>query len=161
MDRDPVWALKEGRRYFRGASEVDDTVERVTRRLDQLGIPYAVVGGLAVYRHGLRRFTEDVDLLIRGGDLARIHAELEGRGYLPKFRGSKNLRDTETGVSIEFLIAGEYPGDGKPKPVAFPDPVEVFEVIDGLKCLNLVALLELKLSSGMSLPDRMKDLADV
>ena len=47
-----------------------------------------------------------------------------GLGYIPPFTGSKNLRDTEHGVRIEFLIAGEFPGDGKPKPVAFPDPAE-------------------------------------
>jgi hypothetical protein len=35
---------------------------------------------------------------------------VEGRGYLPPFAGSKNLRDTESGVRIEFLVAGDYPG---------------------------------------------------
>ena len=54
--------------------------------------------------------------------LSAIHAKLEGLGYVPPFSGSKNLRDTEHGVRIEFLIAGEFPGDGKPKPVAFPEP---------------------------------------
>jgi hypothetical protein len=54
--------------------------------------------------------------------LQRVHESLEGRGYLPPFRGSKQLRDTDTGVRIKFLTTGDYPGDGKPKPVAFPQP---------------------------------------
>jgi hypothetical protein len=97
----------------------------------------------------------------RGEDLRPIHEALEGRGYLPKFSGSKNLRDTEGGVSIEFRIAGEYPGDGKPKPVSFPDPPNAVEVVNGIKCLNLVNLVEMKLASGMTAPERVADFGDV
>ena len=79
---------------------------------------------MALFRHGFRRFTEDVDILVTREGLKTIHEQLEGLGYVPPFTGSKNLRDTESGVRIEFLIAGEFPGDGKPKPVAFPDPAE-------------------------------------
>ena len=52
-------------------------------------------------------------------------------GYTPPFAGSKNLRDTKTGVRIEFIVTGGYPGDGKPKPVSFPDPAKVATEIDG------------------------------
>jgi hypothetical protein len=68
------------------------------------------------------RFTEYVDILVGRDDLKRIHEKLEGRGYVPPFPGSKNLRDAQTGVRIEFLVTGAFPGDGKPKPVAFPEP---------------------------------------
>jgi len=116
---------------------------------------------MAVFQHGLRRFTEDVDLLVRKEDLPTIHERLEGRGYLPKFKGSKNLRDTQAGVAVEFLVAGEYPGDGKPKPVAFPDPLEVAIEMGGVKYLRLPSLIELKIASGSTVPDRVKDIADV
>ena len=58
-------------------------------------------------------------------------------------------------------MAGEYPGDGKPKPVAFPNPEEASVEIDGVPCLELAKLIELKLASGMTNPGRLKDLADV
>ena len=87
---------------------------------------------MALFGHGLRRFTEDVDLLVTHESLKEIHQQPEGLGYLPPFRGSKNLRDTETGVKIEFLVTGDYPGDGKPKPVAFPDPAGFTLEKDGL-----------------------------
>lgn len=48
-----------------------------------------------------------------------------GRGYVEKFPGSRGLRDTENNVTIDVVVAGDYPGDGKPKPVRFPDPAAV------------------------------------
>lgn len=90
-----------------------------------------------------------------------MHDELDGLGYVPPHRHSKHLRDTELGVKIEFLTTGDYPGDGKPKPVAFPDPTAVSIELDGISYLNLQTLVELKLASGMTNPGRLKDLSDV
>lgn len=160
LDQDFNWALLEGSMHFEKESAVHKTLLRIARKLDDLGVPYAVAGGMAMYFHGYRRFTEDVDILVTRESLKIIHENLEGRGYLPPFAGSKNLRDTEHGVKIEFLIAGDYPGDGKPKPVAFPDPARAATEIEGIQFLNLETLIELKLVSGI-LPHRLKDLADV
>lgn len=162
LDQDRRWALGEGSRHFEGKSAVQDTLFKVARRLNELSIPYAVAGGMALFRHGFRRFTEDVDILVTREGLKVIHERLEGLGYVPPFTGSKNLRDAEHGVRIEFLIAGEYPGDGKPKPIAFPDPAEAGVEIEGVTYLSLPRLVELKLASGMTGGvTRMKDLADV
>jgi hypothetical protein len=161
LDQDVRLALREGSMHFEKASAVHQALHKVTRRLDELGIPYAVAGGMALFLHGFRRFTEDIDLLVSQESLRRIHDELEGRGYLPPFEGSKNLRDAELGVRIEFLVAGEYPGDGKPKPVAFPDPAGVSHEVEQVKLLDLDKLIELKLASGMTNPLRLKDIADV
>jgi hypothetical protein len=81
-------------------------------------------------------------------------------GYIPPFTGSKNLRDAEHGVRIEFLVTGGYPGDGRPKPVAFPNPDAAGVEIEGIRCLRLDRLIELKLASGTT-PGRRRDLADV
>jgi len=142
---------------------VHQTLTQITRRLSELGIPYAVVGGMALVAHGYLRTTVDVDLLVTPEGLKAIHEKLEGMGYLPPFEGSKNLRDTRTGVRIEFIATGQYPGDGKPKPVAFPDPAaaSVAEEIDGVRYVNMPTLIELKLASGMTNPGRLRDLADV
>ena len=77
------------------------------------------------------------------------------------FRSSKHLRDAEYRVRVKILVAGQYPGDGKPKPVAFPKPADTMVEIDGVKFPTLEKLIELKLASGMTAPDRLKDLADV
>ncbi len=143
----------------------DDPVNRTLRgivgRLDMLNIPYAVAGGMALVAHGYQRTTVDVDILLTPAGLAATHAALDGLGYLPPFAGSKHLRDGETKVRIEFLVAGQFPGDGKPKPVAFPDPADVSVEIDGIRYLNLPTLVDLKLASGMTNAGRLKDLADV
>lgn len=161
LNQDRGWALSEGSRHFEGKSSVQEALKKITRRLEEMGIAYAVAGGMALFQHGFRRFTEDVDILVTSDGLKQIHAKLEGLGYVPPFTRSKNLRDTELGVRIEFLVAGQYPGDGKPKPIAFPDPAKVGVEIEGVRYLSLPALVELKLASGMTSPDRMKDLTDV
>jgi hypothetical protein len=148
-----AWALTEGSRHFEEKSAVHQALHNITRRLDELGIPYAVAGGMALFLHGYRRFTEDVDILVARADIKRIHERLEGR--------SKHLRDTEHKVKIEFLLSGDYPGDGKEKPVAFPDPSGVAVDKNGIKLLALPTLVELKIASGMTGAGRLKDLADV
>jgi hypothetical protein len=161
LNLNPGWALQEGSMHFEKESSVHHALRKIVRRLEELGVPYAIVGDMAMFLHGYRRFTEDVHLLVTREGLAQIHERLEGRGYIAPFAGSKQLRDAENGVRIEFLVTGEYPGDGKPKPIAFPDPASVSIEIDGVHCLELTRLLELKLASGMTNPGRLKDLADV
>lgn len=161
LNQDSRWALSEGSVFFEGQGAVQQAMQRIARRLNELGIPYAIVGGMALFQHGFRRFTEDVDILVTPQGLALIHEHLDGRGYLTPFEGSRNLRDTELGVKIEFLVTGGYPGDGKPKPVSFPDPAMAVVELDGRKYIPLVTLIELKLASGMTNTGRLKDLADV
>lgn len=161
LERDPEWAMSEGSKFFEGKSGVQATLDQIAAKLRELGISYVVVGGMAMFKYGYRRFTEDVDLLVTRDGLKAIHEKLDGRGYLPPFPGSKNLRDTERGVRIEFLLTGDFPGDGKPKPVPFPDPAAVSCELDGIRYVNLPTLIELKLASGMTNPERMRDSADV
>lgn len=162
LNQDWGLALSEGSRFFEEKSAVQDALRKVARRLEDMGVPYAVAGGMALFKHGFRRFTEDVDILVTRDGLQLIHKKLDGLGYLPPFEKSKNLRDTEHGVKIEFLIAGEFPGDGKPKPVAFPEPAVVAVDFDGVKYLGLPTLVELKLASGLTGGvARLKDFADV
>ena len=147
--------------HFEEKSAVHLTLRKITERLDELAVSYAVAGGMALFYHGFRRFTEDVDILVTPEGLKQIQENLEGLGYLPLFAGSRNLRDAESGVRIEFLVTGDFPGDGKPKPVSFPDPDAVTVEENGIRWLSLPALVELKLASGMTNPGRLKDLADV
>ncbi len=155
------WSMDEGDRHFRHDSDVFKAMRKIARRLEELGIPYAVAGGMSLDAHGFRRLTIDLNILVSRESLRTIHDRLDGLGYIPPFAGSKNLRDTEFGVRIEFLVAGEFPEDGKPKPVAFPDPAEVGIDLGGIRFLNLPTLVELKLASGMTNPGRLKDLGDV
>jgi hypothetical protein len=155
------WALREGSMHFEEKSAVYRTLREIAQRLREMEVPYAIAGGMALFAHGFRRFTEDVDILVTREGLDEVHRRLEGVGYVPLFAGSRALRDAESGVRIEFLVTGEYPGDGKPKPVAFPAPEAASIEKDGVRWLSLPSLVELKLASGMTSPGRLIDLADV
>jgi hypothetical protein len=160
LNRDLNWALREGSMHFEEKNAVHAALRKVTRALEELEIPYAVVGGMALFSYGLRRFTEDVNILVTAEGLEALHRHLEGLGYLPLFTGSKHLRDSANGVRIEFLVSGRYPGDGTPKPVTFPEPEASSTEVEGMRLLQLPRLIELKLASGMS-PGRRRDLGDV
>ena len=161
LNADRRWALSEGSRHFEDKSAVQETLRRIARRLDAIGVAYAISGGMALFQHGYRRFTEDVDVLVTREGLAKAHESLVGFGYLPAVAGGRNLRDTELGVRIVFLVAGDFPGDGKPKPVAFPDPAAAAVEHDGIRYLGLATLIEMKLASGMTSAARLRDLSDV
>ena len=152
----------EGQRYFMGEGKLNDALSRLVADLKEHKIDYVVIGAIALMAYGYPRFTEDIDLILETDGLDRFHRELIGVGYSPAFLGArKRLRSTRDGTPIEVIAAGEYPGDGKPKPVSFPKPSEASVEIDGVKFPTLEKLIELKLASGMTAPDRLKDLADV
>ncbi|HEY0544043.1 MAG TPA: nucleotidyl transferase AbiEii/AbiGii toxin family protein [Pyrinomonadaceae bacterium] len=152
----------EGLRYFMGQGKLNSTLAQVSADLKQHGIDYMVIGAVALLAYGYPRFTEDIDLVLTPEGLEAFHQNLIGLGYAPAFQGArKRLRSTRDGVSIEVIVSGEYPGDGKPKPVSFPVPADASIEIDGVQIVTLEKLIELKLASGMTAPDRLKDLADV
>jgi len=152
----------EGLRYFMGEGILNKTLARLSADLEEHGIDYAVIGAVALLAHGYPRFTEDIDLVMTAEGLRKFHEELIGLGYTPAFPGArKRLKSTADGVSIEVMTTGEYPGDGKPKPVSMPQPDKASIEIDGIRFVTLEKLIELKLASGLSAPDRLKDLADV
>jgi len=144
-----------------GQSKVHKALTQLTERLASLDIPYAIVGALALNAYGYMRATVDVDVLLTSEGLQRLKDAAVGRGYLERFPGSRGLRDAARGVDIDFVLAGEYPGDGLEKPVSFPDPGECAVRGESFSLVSLSTLVELKIASGMTAPHRLRDLADV
>ena len=158
----PVLAYEEGLNFFEGKGMLNETLRKLVDDLDAHEIDYIVIGAIALNQHGYQRFTSDIDLLMTAEGLAKFHDELVGLGYVEKFSGAKKtFRETKRNVPIEIIVSGEYPGDGKPKPISFPVPSEDYEIINGIKTLSLEMLINLKLASGMTNAGRLKDLADV
>ena len=155
--------LREVDEFFMKAGPVHDTLRKLAERLSKEKIEYAVIGGMALALHGFVRPTQDIDLLMTAGGLERFHEQMVGRGYIPAFQGArKHFRDGETGVPIEIITTGEYPGDGKPKPVAFPDPSEASVEVGQYRVADLDKLIEMKLASAISAEHRrLRDMADV
>jgi len=155
--------LRQVDEFFMSQGPVQNTLRNLARRLAEEHIDYAVIGGMALALHGLVRPTQDVDLLLSREGLAQFHQLLVGRGYVPLFSGArKHFRDAETGVKVEIITTGEYPGDGKPKPVVFPVPGDAAITVGEFRVVSLERLIELKLASGLSAEHRqLRDLADV
>lgn len=127
--------MKEGK--------VHQTLKRLARALAEEAIPYAIVGGMALNLLGYTRETVDVGILLTPEGLDRFRERLVGRGYAMAFAGAaRSFRDTQTQVKVEALVAGEYPGDGKPKPVAFPDPAQASFERDGYQVITLEKLID-------------------
>ena len=150
MNADIHWALWQGGLFFQNECEVQHSLRRLALRLNALGTNYAVVGGMALYLHGFRRYTENVNILVTRDGLPDVHRALLGNGYRLSRVSSKNIHDTENGVYIKFMVSDD-----------FPDPHSAAVKQDGVWLLNLAPLLELKLLSGMTGIIRLKDLADV
>ena len=152
-------AFGEGLRFFAGKGMVNNALTEIVKKLNEHGIDYAVIGAVALNQYGYRRFTEDIDLLLKPEGLDRFRQELIGLGY---FEGaSKQFRSPSENIRVEIITSGEYPGDGLPKAVRFPDPAKASTEIDGIKTITIEKLVELKLASGTTAPHRLRDLADV
>src|SRR5256885_12463617 len=93
-------AIQEVDRFFMKEGPVHQTLRGIAGRLDRLGVPYAVVGGVALVAHGDERTTVDVGILVPPEGLAATHPHLKGLGYLTPFAGGKKLRGTETRVRV-------------------------------------------------------------
>jgi hypothetical protein len=117
-----------------------------------------VVGGLAVFLHGFRRMTTDVDILVPAGGREIVREALESVG-MPA-RGGEFIGEAD--VRLHLLFAGEPEGLDWAKAIRFPDPAEdrSVEEIDGLPTVVLVRLIEMKLACGLSNPRRPRDIDD-
>jgi hypothetical protein len=138
--------------------DVGLVLESLRRELTREGIPFALIGALALRHYGYSRHTEDIDILTTPEGLDRIHATLLGRGLV--VRGHKSFRETEHHVDIDVVTSGEHAGSPE-SPVEYPRPdSSAFVDIGGVRLPTLEALVEFKIASGIW-GHRPQDLADV
>lgn len=155
--------LRESDDFFLERGPIHETLRTLAERLERESIPYAIVGGMALNLLGYTRQTTDVDILLTKSGLERFRERFIGRGYLLAFPdASRTFRDAQTKVKVEVITTGDYPGDGRSKPIAFPDPSAASVERGGIRVIRLEKLIELKLASGLSAQHRMLvDLGDV
>jgi hypothetical protein len=142
--------------FFNKKDAVHQTMRRVVRRLERAGIPYAVVGGMAVFFRGYRRATNDVDLLLTAQGLEEFRRLFVPKYYAAVEDRSKRFTDKKSLVTLDILVTGGFPGSGKPGPVAYPDPVQSSGVIENTRFIELGPLIQLKLAAR-----RHRDFGDV
>jgi hypothetical protein len=142
--------------FQQGKDPAHASLRRLIKRLEKAEIPHAIMGGMAVYVHGHRRLTDDVDVL-----LTREGLEAFRRLFVPKHyenvpKRARRFVDRVNGVTLDILVTGLYPGRGEPGPIAFPDPAAVRQLIRKVYYIDLPTLIQLKLAAR-----RYQDFADV
>ncbi len=133
--------------FFEKSAPVYQTMQRLTGQLRQAGIPYAVMGAMAVNAHGARRTTEDLDVLLTPQGLQQFRERFVGSAYDQVPNHSRRFTDRVNGVRVDILVTGHFPGREGPAPFAFPDPEAASEEIDQVRVVTLVQLIQLKLAA--------------
>jgi hypothetical protein len=133
--------------FFQKRSPQHQTMRRLARRLKKAGIPYAIMGAMAVNAHGAERTTKDVDVLLTPDGLERFRQEFVGEAYEQVEGRPRRFTERQSGVTVDCLVTGRYPGTGKPGPVVFPDPAEASQEIENIRVLTLPQLIQLKLAA--------------
>lgn len=126
-------------------SVVSDKVARAifigSKALSDLGEKYALIGGAAVSAHGAPRITKDVDFLVEGGRVFRVHS-----GGFVTFAEGVPI-ETVDRVPIDYLTAqGAY----------IVRALDNVEISQGVPILAVEPLVALKLRA-----DRRQDRIDV
>src|SRR3977135_1703308 len=105
-------------RMERAVAKVRERLLRATAALNQIGVPYAVVGGNAVASwvatidEGAVRNTRDVDLLVRRSDLPAVTTALEQAGFVhDELLDVVMFRDGPTGKPSEAVHLVSTGGD--------------------------------------------------
>jgi hypothetical protein len=121
------------------APEVLINALEASHRLSELGIPHALIGGLAVGFHGHPRATKDVDYLVGNEAFVSLQPILVYR---------EELKDMVRIGVVDFLSI----------PTEFPVLIEYLAVPkdDEIPVLPVEALILMKLSAG-----RPRDMADI
>jgi hypothetical protein len=148
--------LKEIGMFFQKNDAVYKSMRRIVKRLEKANISYAIVGGMAVNAHGHRRTTDDLDVLLTAEGLAEFRKRFVPKQYQRHSQLVRRFMDRANQVTIDFLVAGLFPGSGNPGPIAYPDPASARETIENAQVLDLLNLVQLKLVAR-----RHQDFADV
>jgi predicted nucleotidyltransferase len=155
------------------------SVETLARALNDAGVQYLVVGGLAVIAHGYGRLTQDVDLVVRldPESVRRAFQALEGLGYRPLVpvtaegfadAGQRARWIAEKGMTVLNFHSARHPETRVDlfvtEPFDFQEEYRqalVEEMAPGVpvRIVRLAALLRLKATAGR--PQDMADIAEL
>lgn len=137
-----------------------DELIAVVRALDETGVEYALVGGLAVSVWGAPRATKDIDLLVRPEDLQRAKAAARSVGYaleaLPmRFSDGMQMQRVSKAEGAELMTVDFILVDANLEPVWQSRERRATEAT-ALSVVSRDALIAMKLAAG-----RPQDQADV
>ena len=134
---------------------VEKRLKRVAAALEAAHIPYAVVGGNAVASWVARmdpsatRATKDVDLLVRRADQGELTKAMQGLGFerhdLRRLLVFVDPEEPSRRAGVQIVWADELVRPSYAHPA--PSVDEVVRDSEGIRVLDLPALLRMKLTS--------------
>src|SRR5438876_2092618 len=142
----------------KGEQEQESKFARALATLKTLsrneGIPLAIVGGLAAIHHGYERFTKDIDVVVRSGNLDVFTRVAPQYGIKVIWNDPQGWHKLQCeGVPIDVIPEGRKPR--KDAPTAIPNPAQL-GVREGAGYAGIAGWVETKLGSY-----RVQDRADV
>lgn len=116
--------------------EIQDTLTLAKSSLEKESIKFALIGGFALAAHGVVRATQDIDLLVDGGQKDLAKDLLSTAGFKLVFENSEALHFSGQG-QLDILLANRESTLDMLKRVQsinnFPVPVVSAEDLIGLK----------------------------
>jgi hypothetical protein len=141
-------------RIERAVEKVKDRLRRVTRALNAVQVPYAVIGGNAVQHwvsqvdESVVRNTSDVDIILNECDLDRAIPALQAEGFIYRQAAGVTMfldgPDAKARDTVHVVYAGKKVRDDYPELV--PD-IDQYEVMADSRTLPFDKLILMKLTS--------------
>ncbi len=141
-------------RMVSAVERVRDRLQRATAALEAAGVPYAVIGGNAVAAWvatvdpGAVRNTQDVDILLRRGDLNAAKSAMAAAGFIHAQVSDIDmfLDGPNTGPrdAVHIIFAGEKVRD---RDLVITPDVDESVSPEGFRVIALEAIVRMKLTS--------------
>jgi len=133
-------------------------LERVIGLLEDNGVRYCVIGGVAVNAYAEPIVTQDLDIVVVAADLARPRELLEREFRVKEFEHRLNVYDPGSKLQVQLQLKHEFEG--------YPERAALREVMDLLLPIaDPKDLLASKIAAAREPTRRaskhLKDLADV
>jgi hypothetical protein len=141
--------------YDMHVEQLFEKMKRLHAALDAAGIPYRVVGGVAVFLHvykrdpGKARMTQDVDVAVDRDELRKIAAAAEKHGFFYRHVAGVDMlvdaANPRASTAIHLVFVGEKVRPDYLEPV--PDFSEPQLTSEGVPLAPVADLVRMKLTS--------------
>lgn len=141
--------------FILAVEKVKKTLYKITKLLNEDGIPYAVIGGNAVAAwvaavdESAVRATKDIDLLVNARDMDRITDLFQENGFIREDLRSLivfvDVKERNRRKGIHIVVAGEKVLPSYLHPA--PDLTSVTKSAEGFIILDFFSLVKMKLTS--------------
>jgi len=144
---DELWARME-----RAVEKVNERLRKTVNILEAAKVPYAVIGGHAVRAwvaqvdEAALRTTQDVNILVRPGDLASLIAAMIAAGYYHRNTSGLDMfvehPEASARDAVHVLLVGNVERGGEPNP-----DIEPATRANNFRTISLETLVRMKLNA--------------